>query len=275
MPDESRQAGEEGPQVCSVPDITVVSVEGRDEGTGGELLELEDLSQTTNDGTRMGSDDKSQSPVSVELGVVRTTTAPQPLQVNSLMKGAPMEEGDLVKTSGLRPETGCSDSDYSSIKSSPGYTCTSFSDDVFHDLDKSSFEKSSPVSPLNFTQADDRDAPEATVQEAGSPTFSQPRVSMDSSWDDHEDGDEDGQSTRSRRTVKEGMCCCYQAFHRACLQCVEETPAMVSGLVLSLAFCVAIIVLIPTTGRVSAWPVNTCKLHILVLVLSLFSWSNI
>ncbi|KAM8898146.1 adenylate cyclase type 2 [Spinachia spinachia] len=95
----------------------------------------------------------------------------------------------------------------------------------------------------------------------------QTRDSINVSWDrEYGVEDEDQQSTRSRQSLKEGVCCCYQALHRAFLQCVEETPAMLSGLVLSLAFCVAIIVLIATTrgnigdhvGALSALSVVLC-----------------
>jgi len=60
----------------------------------------------------------------------------------------------------------------------------------------------------------------------------------------------DGRPDEDRRRLREGVCCWYRAAHGAVLQCVEETPAMLSGLVLSLAFCVVIIILIPATGRV-------------------------
>ncbi|RVE60332.1 hypothetical protein OJAV_G00179860 [Oryzias javanicus] len=63
--------------------------------------------------------------------------------------------------------------------------------------------------------------------------------------------DEDGQSSRSRRSVKEGVCCCFQATHRGFLRCMEETPSMLSGLLLTLVFCVVIIVVIAATGRFS------------------------
>ncbi|XP_057187976.1 adenylate cyclase type 4-like isoform X2 [Triplophysa rosa] len=44
-------------------------------------------------------------------------------------------------------------------------------------------------------------------------------------------------------------CCCFRAVRRAFLRCLEETPIMVSGLVLSILFCVTVIVIIPSTGR--------------------------
>lgn len=313
MPDESRglqekgRPGEEASQVSLVPDIMVVSSDGKGITTEGDILELDDFSQTTDNidlsthsndinilQSRLG-----ESQVSVEVGVVKTVPAPEPLKANSLLKGkgvtlqamdhdAPVNSSsDILQTdnSTSLQINCCSDSDYSSTKSSPGYVCTSFStdlcDEVSPELDLDSFEKTNSISPVNFSEPsldasqsnrntknspdDDRDdsktaltvGPKARNSFSGSlPPFPdvsfkvcQARDSIDVRWDE-EDRDEDRQSTQSRRTVKEGMCCCYQAFHRAFLQCVEETPAMLSGLVLSLAFCVAIIVLIPTTGRV-------------------------
>lgn len=170
------------------------------------------------------------------------------------------------------------DSDYSSMKSSPGYACTSFSPDFCEDrlseLDKSVLEKTTTVSPLNFSASYSKTGKNANLN-AGSDVrktdLSEAKSKTDGSVrkgpsararrapqkrdslgarSDKEGREPDGRSDRSRRTVKEGMCCCYQTVHRGCLQCVEETPAMLPGLVLSLAFCVTIIVLIPTTGRV-------------------------
>ncbi|XP_037335724.2 adenylate cyclase type 4-like [Pungitius pungitius] len=99
----------------------------------------------------------------------------------------------------------------------------------------------------------------------------QARDSLYSRWDRQYsvgDGEEDVRSTRSSRSVKEGVSCCYQAFHRAFLQCAEETPAMLSGLVLSLAFCVAIIVLIPTTRETLIEHVGALSVLSVVLCLS-------
>uniref|UniRef100_A0A3Q3XQB1 adenylate cyclase n=1 Tax=Mola mola TaxID=94237 RepID=A0A3Q3XQB1_MOLML len=91
----------------------------------------------------------------------------------------------------------------------------------------------------------------------GSSKVHQTRDSINVRWD-KDDEDEDGRSSHSRRSVKEGMCCCYQAFHRAFLRCVEETPAMLSGLVLSLAFCVSIINIDVHVGALSVVCVVLC-----------------
>ncbi|XP_071315014.1 adenylate cyclase type 4-like [Trachinotus anak] len=322
MPDEShdnRRPGEEASQVSLVPDIVVVSSDLEGKITGGNILELDEFTKTTddqsarsgdsnilqgNDGTKNGNDvtlnasnptvgnqsGLSESQVSVEVGVVKTAQAPEPLMANSVTLQAADHDAqensfcNRLQTDGACHTNGCSDSDYSSIKSSPGYACTSFStdlcDEALSDLDGSSFEKMNPISPVSVSEPS-LDAPQSDKTPKNSPDenkdtsktdlmvkpkeensssgnsdvfpdissmFAQTRDSIDVRSDE-EDGDGDRRSTRSRQSVKDGVCCCYQAFHRAFLQCVEETPAMLSGLVLSLAFCVAIIVLIPTTGR--------------------------
>uniref|UniRef100_A0A674MF26 adenylate cyclase n=1 Tax=Takifugu rubripes TaxID=31033 RepID=A0A674MF26_TAKRU len=162
------------------------------------------------------------------------------------------------------------------MKSSPGYACTSFSPDFceerLSELDRSSLEKTTTVSPVNFSASysktsqknnpkKDSGVSETDLDKAKPKNDNSARdvtsargrgiLRTRESVDVRSDKEElDRRSNHSRRTVKEGMCCCYQTVHRGCLQCVEETPAMLPGLVLSLAFCVTIIVLIPTTGRV-------------------------
>ncbi|GLD64677.1 adenylate cyclase type 4-like protein [Lates japonicus] len=325
MPDESqgfRDKGGPGGEASQVPDIVVDSSHGEDI-TGGNILELDEFSQTT-DGIKqstqssninilqggnstknrgdvsLGATDGnetglSESQVSVEVGVVKTAQAAEPLKAYSLLRG--------TDNSGSSQTNGSSDSDYSSTKSSPGYASTSFSTDLcdgeLSELNPSSFEKTNNISSVNFSEPS-LDAPESSKTTKTSPdenrdnsktermdklkaenslsdslpvfpdvssSVAQPRDSIDVRWDD-EDEEDDRRSTWSRRSVKDGVCCCYQAVHRAFLQCVEETPAMLSGLVLSLAFCVAIIVLIPTTGRNISVHVGALAVVCIVLCLS-------
>lgn len=288
MPDVSQgfqdqvRPAEEASQVSLVPDIVVISSEGEDK----KSLEL--LSNQSG---------LSASQISVEVGVVKTTQAPKPCRTSSLLRGTsdtqPSADHDAsvrsscdelpIGNSSSVPMTSYSDSDYSSTKSSPGYDCSSFSADLC-DVELSELEKTSSVSPINLSESsldesntitkanpDDeiKSALTAQVKEenllsGSSPAFAdvstklnQTRGSVDVRWAEDENGDDDKRSTRSRRSVKEGVCCCYQAVHRAFLRCVEETPATLSGLVLSLLFCVAIIILIPTTGRVSVYNNNS------------------
>lgn len=297
MPDKSQgfqeKPGEESSQVSLVPDIMVISGDGNGKTPGKNILELGDLSQTT-DGVNPSTHSSdvnilqsglSESQVCIEVGVVKTAQAPEPLKANSLLKGTgvtlqALDHNAPLNSSSERLQTDNSASSQMngccSMKSSPGCICTSFSTDLCEEelsqLDRSSLEKTSPVCPVNFSEPSmaanrngkyNTDKKDLNVNPKAENSFidstsalpdvslkvHQTRDSIDVRWD-KEDRDVDRRSTNSRRTVKEGMCCCYQAFNRAFLQCVEETPAMLSGLVLSLAFCVAIIVLIPTTGRV-------------------------
>lgn len=250
-------------------------------GTDGNFLELDDFSQ--NDSKQSSDNQDLQSglcraPVSIEVHVVQAPQAPELLEGD----GAAGVSRDLVRGSSdsLQTDGGTlqCDSDYSSMKSSPSYACTSFSPDFceerLSELDRSVLEKTTTMSPVNFSAAYSKmskknnpnkgsDISETDFNQAKSKTDSsvregtsargrralRTRVSLDMR-SGKEGRDSDRRSNHSRRTVKEGMCCCYQTVHRGCLQCVEETPAMLPGLVLSLAFCVTIIVLIPTTGRV-------------------------
>lgn len=247
-----------------VPDSVVVS----------NIVELDDFSRTK-DGVKRSAQSGdinilqpndssksrkglSESQVSVEVGVAKTEQAPEHLEANPLLKGT-----------SVTPQA--SDRD-AQVTSSPDHK---------RQTDNDVCEKTNPFTVVDFSEPsldsstkdtkksldDDRgqskidlplDAKAENSPGGSSPALpdvafkvAQTRDSIDVRWDDRDETrDGDRRSTRSRHSVKEGVCCCYQAFNRAFLQCVEETPAMVSGLVLSLAFCVAIIVLIPATGRV-------------------------
>ncbi|XP_034412641.1 adenylate cyclase type 2-like [Cyclopterus lumpus] len=236
---EKWKFGEEAAEVHFAPDSAVDSSDGE-----GATVELGDTGERKdgvssdvnifkgNDGykSKLNADDSglSESQVSVEVGVAKTEQAPAPLEANPLSKGtgvtaqAPSHDAPVADT-----------------------------DNSADACDGRSGEKREAIPLVGV--------PEPSLENSvvcGSPEFpdavykyGQTRDSIvDIRWGD-ECADEDMRSTRSRRSVKEGVCCCYQAVHRAFLQCVEETPAMLSGLVLSLAFCVAIIVLIPATGR--------------------------
>ncbi|XP_022072590.2 adenylate cyclase type 4-like [Acanthochromis polyacanthus] len=259
-----------------------------------DVLQGNDITGSLTAGDQSG---RGVSQLPVEVGVAKTAQAPEPLKTNSLLKGT-----GVTSQSTDAPVNSSSDSDYSSTKSSPGYVCTSFSTDLCGDdlseLDGSSFEKTNSISAVNLSESSlntsysdktsknipddhrddsDRDLTDKSKPEVSpcgtsavlpdfSPQVNQTRDSIDVRWDE-DDGDDDRRSTRSRRSVKEGVCCCYQAFHRAFLRCVEETPAMLPGLVLSLLFCVAIIVLIATTSDV-AFHVGALSVVCVVLCLS-------
>ncbi|XP_020505029.2 adenylate cyclase type 2-like [Labrus bergylta] len=281
MPDQLQDSqeqwgpGEEAPPVPLVPDIRVAS-------KGDDFLHTKDgLKQPTqeSDISKVGLE---ESQISVVVGVAKTAQAPEPLKANSLLKGAAGEDR-------LQTHNSNSDSDYSVTKSNPGYVNAGFIPDFcdveLSELDRSSLEKTNHISPLNFSEptsdkntkispeedggesrTDWTDEPkgEKSLSEVSSDAF-QPRDSIDVRWDED---DEDRRSTQSGRSVKEGVCCCYQAFNRGCLRCVEETPAMLSGLMLSLAFCVALIILIPTTRKNIAVHVGALSILCVVLCLS-------
>ncbi|XP_016348395.1 adenylate cyclase type 4-like [Sinocyclocheilus anshuiensis] len=59
----------------------------------------------------------------------------------------------------------------------------------------------------------------------------------------------DDEPSESRRTSGRGACSCFRAVNMAFLRCLEETPLLVSGVVLAILFCVTIIIIIPSTGR--------------------------
>ncbi|XP_034712928.1 adenylate cyclase type 4-like [Etheostoma cragini] len=299
MPDELHgfqgkgRPEEEAPQVSLVPNVVVVSSDRASKIPGGNILELDDLSQTK-DGVKQsaqsrdinvlqGNDAKlnasnptagSQSGLAdalvfVEVGVAKTAQATKPLEASSWLKGTcatprATDHNAAVNSSSDRLQT----------------DSTSSQTNGYSGLGRKSFEKRKTNSPVNFSEPsldtsnkntknipdDERGdfktdftvKPKAENSISGSShalpevsfEFAQTRDSIDVRWDDRygdEDGHKERQSNRSRQSVKEGVCCCYQAFNRAFLQCMEETPAMLSGLVLSLAFCVTLIVVTAAT----------------------------
>ncbi|KAL7841460.1 hypothetical protein SRHO_G00251510 [Serrasalmus rhombeus] len=78
---------------------------------------------------------------------------------------------------------------------------------------------------------------------------------------------EKAEGSRTQRSVAEGMCCCYQAVRQAFLRCLEETSIVVPGLVLTILFCVTIIIIIPTTGRSISVHVGALSVMCIVLCL--------
>lgn len=287
MPDESRGFQEKGSQ--GQESSTVITGNGKSKIPGGNILELEDFNRNAHESTQSSDLNVSQSglchpefPSSLPSGAPLTPQATDGDAVTS----SSSSDRPRAENSSSSPANTCCDSDSSGGRSHDGDSGSSFCSDLCNQrlsqLDRSSFEKTNNVSSLNFSQPNldaskvgkvhnnsDEDRVESATdwsvdgeKQGSSPPADfthqvrETRNSIDVRWGKDVGEEEDRQSTASRRTVREGMCCCYQTFHRAFLQCVEETPAMLSGLVLSLAFCVSIIVLIPTTGRVR--PVCVC-----------------
>uniref|UniRef100_A0A3P9MKP3 adenylate cyclase n=1 Tax=Oryzias latipes TaxID=8090 RepID=A0A3P9MKP3_ORYLA len=291
MPDESQPIRDNctplqgASQVSLLPDIVVVSGDGRGKP---DSLELDELSRTGADVNGLDiskSGGKPKIPADattgppVELGVVKSTHVSEPLKTSHLLKGggvakqgasSPADQPSAENTMALQMS---SDSDYSSMKSSPGSVSTSldFCNDELLQMDGASMEKNNFVCSVNTSQSslhsahkehshvpDDDKLVKSCPDRIGRSTPSrtsldpchQTRGSIDGCLYE-DDPDADGQSSRSKRSMKEGVCCCFQATHRGFLRCMEETPSMLSGLLLALVFCVVIIVVIAATGRVS------------------------
>lgn len=298
MPDESRgiqdegKPGAEASQLSLVPNIVVVSNDGEGKVNRRNIIELEDFTDNLKRSAKSrngstgslvigGESGLSASQVSVEVGVAKTAQAPEPNKANSLVRGAGADRDKLQSDSrDSMQKNSCSDSDYGSSKSLPGYGGASLSadscDEELSELDGNVFEKASRISPINLsesslntsqleqtpknshdnysidsktdgtTKAKTKNSLSGSSPElpSVSPRASQSGDSIDIRWANEDD---DRRSNLSRQTVIEGVCCCYQATHRACLQCVEETPLMVSGLVLTLVFSLVIIIVLAAT----------------------------
>ncbi|XP_060772979.1 adenylate cyclase type 4-like isoform X2 [Neoarius graeffei] len=75
------------------------------------------------------------------------------------------------------------------------------------------------------------------------------------------------QSWRIRHNAATGARRCYKAVRLGFLQCLEDTPFVVPGLVLTILFCVTIIVVIAATGRQFAGHVGALAVVSVVLCL--------
>lgn len=261
--EEKEDNGHESAPVPLAPEITVIGSNERSKIPRGNTMELEERNRNTQgsdvDVSQTGRRDPEFPPSSGAALALQTANG----DASTNLSDQPGVENSCCRRTGHSSDSGsCS--------------CSDLCNQRLSQLDRSTFEKTNNVSSLNFSTPNLDVSGSEKVQNAvdgdnevsaagctldgeeqgSSPSTDfahQARDSIDVRWDNEE---EDQRSMVSRRTVREGMCCCYQTFHRAFLQCVEETPAMVSGLVLSLAFCISIIVLIPTTGRVR--PVRLC-----------------
>ncbi|MEQ2157979.1 hypothetical protein GOODEAATRI_007397, partial [Goodea atripinnis] len=260
MPDEARalqdgfRPGQEAAQVALVPNIVVNPSDGKGKAN---TLELDDFTHkrdcfkqqnVTSDLTGRSQPGLGVSQVSVEVGEVKTAHGPEPLKAISLLRGREVSsqstEQDLpVESSSNKLQNdinlplqaiSCTDSDYSSTKSSPGYACSSSSTDLYDgellELNKKTLEKMSSISPVNlFETSLDSDKENKTDLDltrgdsmwdvasksnvGDSPNGSSSGISDVSSKvsqtresiDVRSDQDDDGQSVQSRRSVKEGV----------------------------------------------------------------------
>ncbi|XP_068163759.1 adenylate cyclase type 2-like [Antennarius striatus] len=306
---KKERPAEEATGASLVPNIIVISTDGRQTISDTNVLELDSFCETV-DSTKQNSDSNvlqsglSEFQVPLEVDLLNPPESPEDPQDNSLLSRT---DETLQFTDPDAPASSYDSSaslqmdivsDSSSTISNPTLTSsrsrTELCEEERPEIDENAFAKTNNTSPVNFSDSNlevshsNRSCPvfyrhisnidlnvkrKAENSVSDSPPLSpadsfetyQTRDSIDIRWAEE---DVDQRSTKSRQTVKEGLCCCYQAFHRACLQCVEETPAMLSGLVLSIAFCVSIIVLIPTTGRNIDVHVGALSVVCVVLCLS-------
>ncbi|XP_061816841.1 adenylate cyclase type 2-like [Nerophis lumbriciformis] len=252
-----------------VPD-TLISTDDKAQ-TGRDVFELYtvgDAASTENknytifdltDGLAGSQSEPLESQVSVEMDGAKTVHLFEPLVVDSLLRGPPVpprhtiDDVQVSLSSERLQASEYSDSDYSSFQSSPGYTSTSFSGEVLSELSRNSSEKTNSVPPTPTSKKSGKRTKNRLTAGRGdskSKKKSKPAPKKDPVDNRGNTGDEEERQRKQPcNKVTESPCRCCRSMHRGCLRCVEETPAMLSGLVLSLAFCVAIIVLIPTTGR--------------------------
>ncbi|XP_028330530.1 adenylate cyclase type 2 isoform X2 [Gouania willdenowi] len=264
-PKDKKGSAEAKSPVPPMPDIMVTSSTEEDKIATFDILEMDDFND-------IRKSEKSNPP-SVEVGVTKTVKGPKPERPKMLgwtffnrkkketldqpssqeveLSGKEVEpsvkaeepSGKAVEPSSkaLDPLGAC-DSDYGSSSSSLGV----FSSTI--DITKEELAK---------TSLDDDDEgvtnsskPRLSEISTTSHDFSsKARDDINVQWDDDENEDEDNRSTHSRRSARENVSCCYRAVNRCFLRCVEETPAMLWGLVLSMVFCVVIIIVIPSTRR--------------------------
>ncbi|KAF5901909.1 adenylate cyclase type 4-like, partial [Clarias magur] len=78
---------------------------------------------------------------------------------------------------------------------------------------------------------------------------------------------QEDQSTRILRSASKGLSGCYKAVRLGFLQCLEETPFVVPGLVLTILFCVTLIVVIAATGRYASGHVGALAVVCVMLCL--------
>lgn len=240
---------EEGENAKSlVPDVAISCSSGQNM----PAVELEDFSQTSDaiqefmNNSNIVFENSPGFNEPKESGLVETAKVPEPLT----LKGLDLDTHDVLDSGAFIFNTNlCSDAlsedDSSSLEKTNHVNFSELESDSTMDLHISDGNQENPLE----ENAKSPNCGSSPTLADGSPAVYQVRDSIDVRWDDS-DNDDDQRSILSRQSMKDGMCCCYQTFHRACLRCVEETPAMLSGLVLSIVFCVVIIILIPTTGRV-------------------------
>ncbi|KAM6949517.1 adenylate cyclase type 4 [Aplochiton taeniatus] len=135
-----------------------------------------------------------------------------------------------------------------------------------HDKDSFQPDMKEGVAKLTDSQNTDHDATAVTgwpPPPSGHPGSSS---STDPTWAGGPDLGAAEEEPPPGRGLAQGLCCCYRAVHRGFLQCVEETPAMLSGLLLTMALCFVVMVVIGANRNV--W-VHVGALSVVCVVLCL------
>ncbi len=179
------------------------------------------IKRSTNKIPKTGMLDNSK--VSIELGVARLGNVPEPQK---------------PRTS-LRDENRLNVSPASFGGSAPGPDINALND--------STSSQNIPGTSTDWTEPDavDRRHSLATLSETS-------RTSTEVSQSSRSRFIVDDEPSESRRTSGRGVRSCFRAVNKVFLHCLEETPLLVSGVVLAILFCVTIIIIIPSTGRVRA-----------------------
>ncbi|KAF4111694.1 hypothetical protein G5714_008725 [Onychostoma macrolepis] len=170
------------------------------------------------------------SKVSIELGVARLENVPEPQK---------------PRTS-LRDENRLSESPASFSGSAPNPD-EERNNRSRNALSNSTSSQNIPGTSTDWTEpyAANRRCSLATLSETSRTSNATTEVSQGSrSWFIVDD-----EPRESQRTSGRGACSCFRVVNMAFLRCLEETPLLVSGVVLAILFCITIIIIIPSTGR--------------------------
>ncbi|KAL0189855.1 hypothetical protein M9458_016954, partial [Cirrhinus mrigala] len=170
------------------------------------------------------------SKVYIELGVARLGNVPEPLKPRTSLR----DENHLSN----------SPASFSGSISNPNEEHNNHTNDAFTN---STSSQNIPGTSTDWTEADaiDRRRSLATLSETSRTSNAATEFSQNSRSRFIVDDEPRESGRRSGR----GACSCFRLANMAFLRCLEETPLLVSGVVLAILFCVTIIIIIPSTGR--------------------------
>ncbi|RXN25026.1 adenylate cyclase type 4-like protein [Labeo rohita] len=166
------------------------------------------------------------SKVYIELGVARLRNVPEP----------------------LKPRTSVRDENHLSVSPVPLISSVSNPNEEHNNaLGNSTSSQNIPGTSTDWTEVDTigRRHSLTTLSETSRTSNAATEVSQNS----RSRFIVDDEPVESRRRSGRGVCSCFRKVNMAFLRCLEETPLLVSGVVLAILFCVTIIIIIPSTGR--------------------------